>query len=41
MIHIVKLIQRRFPESSGKIIGAMVFLVLGLLLVGVGLLALR
>jgi len=41
MIHIVKLIQGRFPDSSGKIIGGMVFLLLILLSLGVGLLFLR
>jgi len=40
MIHIVKLIQKRFPERSAWIIGVLVLLSLGVLAVGVGLLLL-
>ena len=38
MIHIVKLIQRRFPGSSDKVIGTLVFLSLSVLIAGFGLL---
>ena len=38
MLHIVKLIQKRFPNRSGKVIGTMVYLSLAALILGVGLL---
>ncbi|MGH8003460.1 MAG: hypothetical protein ACRECJ_01890 [Limisphaerales bacterium] len=38
MIHIVKLIQKRFPNRSGKVIGTMVYLSLTALILGIGLL---
>ncbi len=36
-MHIVKLIERRFPERKGKIVPVMVFLSISLLLLGIGL----
>jgi hypothetical protein len=36
-MHIVKMIERRFPERKGKIIPLMVFLSISLLLLGLGL----
>ena len=38
MLHIVKLIQKRFPNRSGKLIGTMVYVSLAALILGVGLL---
>lgn len=38
MIHIVKLIQKRFPNRSGKAISTLVYLSLTALILGVGLL---
>lgn len=38
MLHIVKLIQHRFPNRSGKIIGTMVYVSLAVLILGFGLL---
>jgi hypothetical protein len=38
MIHIVKLIEGRFPEQSGKIVRVLTFLSLGALILGIGLL---
>ena len=41
MIHIVRLLQRRFPERSGQIIGWLVLISLAALAVGVGVLLSR
>lgn len=38
MLHIVKLIQKRFPNRSGKIIGTIIYVSLAALILGVGLL---
>ncbi len=38
MLHIVKLIQKRFPNRSGKVIGTMVYVSLAALILGIGLL---
>jgi hypothetical protein len=38
MIHIVELIQKRFPNNSGKTIGTLVFLSAFTLILGIGLL---
>jgi hypothetical protein len=38
MIHIVKLIERRFPEKSGTIIRVLAVLSVGALVIGIGLL---
>lgn len=38
MLHIVKLIQKRFPNRSGKVIGTMVYVSLAALIFGIGLL---
>jgi hypothetical protein len=38
MLHIVKLIQKRFPNRSGKAISTLVYLSLTALILGVGLL---
>ncbi len=38
MLHIVKLIQKRFPNRSGKAISALVYPSLPALILGVGLL---
>jgi hypothetical protein len=37
MLHIVKLVERRYPQASGRIIGALFALSLSALAVGVGL----
>lgn len=36
-MHIVKLLERRFPKHKGKIIAVFTFLSLSLLLLGIGL----
>ncbi len=36
-MHIVKLIERRFPERKAKIVPVMLFVSISLLLLGVGL----
>jgi hypothetical protein len=41
MLHNVKLIERRFPKASGRIISSLVALSASALLVGLGLLLLR
>ena len=40
-MHIVKLLERRFPKQQGSIIGLLVLLSISLLLLGVGLLFLQ
>lgn len=40
-MHIVKLIERRFPKQKGRITGLLVLLSMSLLLVGMGLLFLQ
>ena len=41
MIHNIKLIQQRFPNSAGRIVGVLVLLSLSGLALGVGLLLLH
>jgi uncharacterized membrane protein YqjE len=36
-MHIVKLIERRFPERKARVVPLMVFLSISLLLLGIGL----
>jgi uncharacterized membrane protein YqjE len=36
-MHIVKLIERRFPERKAKIVSVMLFVSISLLLLGLGL----
>ncbi len=38
MLHIIKLIQKRFPNRSGKVIGTMVYVSLAAFILGIGLL---
>jgi len=38
MIHIVKLIERRFPEQSRTLVRALAVISLGALILGIGLL---
>jgi hypothetical protein len=40
-MHIVKLLERRFPKKKGNITSILLFLSFGLLLLGVGLLFLQ
>jgi hypothetical protein len=40
-MHIVKLIERRFPERKGKIVPVMAFLSISLLLLGIELMLLQ
>jgi hypothetical protein len=40
-MHIVKLIERRFPERKGKIVPVMAFISISLLLLGIGLMLIR
>ena len=40
-MHIVKLLERRFPKQKGSITGLLVLLSISLLLLGVGLLLLQ
>lgn len=40
-MHLVKLLERRFPKQKGNIVGLLMFLSLSLLLVGVGLMLLQ
>jgi hypothetical protein len=40
-MHIVKLLERRFPKQKGNIFGILMFLSISLLLVGVGLMFLQ
>ncbi|HSK88043.1 MAG TPA: hypothetical protein VK880_06800 [Anaerolineales bacterium] len=40
-MHIVKLIERRFPERKGKIVPVMAFISISLLLLGLGLMLLQ
>ena len=40
MIHVVKLIRRRFPDSSGRIISSLVALSASALAIGIGILLL-
>jgi hypothetical protein len=41
MIHVVKLIERRFPNSSGRIIGSLLAASVSALAIGIGLLLLK
>jgi hypothetical protein len=41
MIHVVKLIQRRYPNSSGRIIGSLFALSASALAIGIGLMLLN
>jgi hypothetical protein len=41
MIHIVKLIQRRYPKAGGRIISSLLALSASALAVGLGILLLR
>ncbi|MDA1054015.1 MAG: hypothetical protein O3C40_26495 [Planctomycetota bacterium] len=41
MLHIIKLIKRRFPNASGKIITTLVLVSASALAIGVGFLLLR
>ncbi len=38
MLHIVKLIQHRFPNRSGKVIGTLIYVSVAGLILGIGLL---
>ena len=40
-MHIVKLIERRFPERKVKIVPVMLFISISLLLLGVGLMLIQ
>jgi hypothetical protein len=40
-MHIVKLLERRFPERKGKIVPVMLILSMSLLLLGIGLLLIQ
>lgn len=40
-MHIVRLIERRFPERKAKIVPVMAFVSISLLLLGLGLMFLR
>lgn len=40
-MHIVKLIERRFPERKAKIVPIMLFISVSLLLLGLGLMFIR
>jgi hypothetical protein len=37
MLHVVKLIQRRFPNSNGRIVGSLFALSVSALAIGIGL----
>jgi hypothetical protein len=41
MVHVVKLIQRRYPNSSGRIIGSLFALSASALAIGIGLMLLN
>lgn len=41
MLHVVRMIERRFPDRSGRIVGGLVLLSAALLAVGGALLLLR
>ena len=40
MIHVMKLIQRRFPNSSGRIISSLIALSASALAIGIGIMLL-